>query len=112
MWYSRKIARVVGSTLPSETYALSGSIDLLSWIRLQWSWMNSPSNDWKQPEAALSKCAEAYAVVDCKSLYAFKRQPFLNAKNIVQCLKPSSLKIALRKESSLNGFMVQLNWLT
>jgi len=37
VWYSRKIARVVGSTLASETYALSGSIDLLSWIRLQWS---------------------------------------------------------------------------
>lgn len=66
VWYSRKIARVVGSTLASETYALSGSIDLLSWIRLQWSWMNCPSDNWKQPENALSKCAEAYAVVDCK----------------------------------------------
>ena len=69
VWYSRKIARVVGSTLASETYALSGSIDLLSWIRLQWSWMNHPSDDWKQPDTALSKCSEAYAVVDCKSLY-------------------------------------------
>ena len=69
VWYSRKIARVVGSTLASETYALSGSIVLLSWIRLQWSWMNCPNDEWKKPEVALSKCSEAHAVVDCKSLY-------------------------------------------
>ena len=69
IWYSRKIARVVGSTLASETYALSGSVDLLSWLRIQWSWFCQPSDLWKNPEACLAKCQEAFAIVDCKSLY-------------------------------------------
>jgi hypothetical protein len=69
MWYSRKIARVVGSTLASETYALSGSVDLLSWLRIHWTWICQPSSAWKDPETCLSQSPEAYAVVDCKSLY-------------------------------------------
>ena len=69
MWYSRKIARVVGSTLASETYALSGSVDLLSWLRIHWAWICQPSSAWKDPETCLSQSPEAYAVVDCKSLY-------------------------------------------
>ena len=68
-WYSRKIARVVSSTLASETYALSGSVDLLSWIRIHWSWLLQPREGWKDPERYLSNAPEAYAVVDCKSLY-------------------------------------------
>eukprot|EP00435_Cladocopium_sp_Y103_P063659 s40_g25.t1 len=69
LWYSRKIARVVGSTLASETYALSGAVDLLSWLRIHWDWICQPSSRWKEPETCLSKAPEAYAVVDCKSLY-------------------------------------------
>eukprot|EP00435_Cladocopium_sp_Y103_P054548 s1984_g17.t1 len=69
LWYSRKIARVVGSTLASETYALSGSVDLLSWLRVQWSWLCQPSDAWKNPDKCLSQCPEAFAIVDCKSLY-------------------------------------------
>jgi len=69
IWYSRKIARVVASTLASEAYALSGSVDLLSWLRVQWSWLCQPSHEWKNPEKCLADSPEAYAVVDCKSLY-------------------------------------------
>ena len=69
IWYSRKIARVVASTLASEAYALSGSVDLLTWVRIHWEWLINPSSSWQNPEACLSKCPEAYAVVDCKSLY-------------------------------------------
>ena len=69
IWYSRKIARVVASTLASEAYALSGSVDLLTWIRIHWNWLMNPSNAWQNPEVSLSKCPEAYSVVDCKSLY-------------------------------------------
>ena len=69
IWYSKKISRVVASTLASEAYALSGSVDLLTWVRLHWSWICSPHDRWKQPEQCLRQCPEAYAVVDCKSLY-------------------------------------------
>ena len=68
-WYSKKIARVVPSTLASEAYALSGALDVLSWLRLQWDWINSPSDRWKDPLNCLQQCPVAYAVVDCKSLY-------------------------------------------
>ena len=69
IWYSRKIARVVASTLASEAYALSGSVDLLTWVRVHWDWLTKPSSKWQHPEDCLAKCPEAYAVVDCKSLY-------------------------------------------
>ena len=69
LWYSKKIARVVGSTLASEAYALSGAVDLLSWLRIHWSWICSPSDNWKDPEACLRSCPVSYAVVDCKSLF-------------------------------------------
>jgi len=52
--------------------------------------MNSPSDDWKQPEAALSKCAEAYAVVDCKSLY-----DLIQKTTIPQCQKYRTMLEAL-----------------
>ena len=48
---------------------MSGSVDLLAWLRIQWSWMCQPSSLWKTPERCLAQCPEAYAVVDCKSLY-------------------------------------------
>ena len=68
-WYSKKIARVVPSTLASEAYALSGALDVLSWLRLQWDWLCCPSSRWKDPLKCLQQCPKAYAVVDCKSLY-------------------------------------------
>ena len=68
-WYSKKIARVVPSTLASEAYALSGALDVLSWLRLQWDWLCNPSHRWKDPLTCLQQCPKAYAVVDCRSLY-------------------------------------------
>ena len=43
LWFSKKTNRVVSSMLASETFALSGALDLLSWTRLHWSWMLDPS---------------------------------------------------------------------
>ena len=69
VWYSKKISRVVGSTLASEAYAMSGAVDLLSWVRIHWSWICNPHDQWKNPERCLQNSPEAYSVVDCKSLY-------------------------------------------
>ena len=69
VWYSKKISRVVASTLASEAYAMSGAVDLLSWVRIHWSWLCNPHERWKTPEVCLKECPEAYSVVDCKSLY-------------------------------------------
>lgn len=69
MWYSKKIDRVVASTLAAETYALSSAVDLLDWLRLSWAWLMNPGIPWQQPEKIWQAEPPSIAVVDCKSLY-------------------------------------------
>ena len=73
VWRFKRIARVVSSTLASETYALSGALDQLSWVRLHWQWMRDPTTAWNKPDETLTKITLAYAVVDCKSLYDLQK---------------------------------------
>ena len=89
-WFSKKINRVVGSTLASETFALSGALDILSWIRLHWSWMVKPDTPWKDPETTLAALPKAYAIVDCKSLY-----DLLQKTSIPQCSEHRTMLEAL-----------------
>ena len=89
-WYSKKIARVVSSTLASETYALSGALDLLSWTRIHWSWLLNPSISWQTPEDTLAQLPKAFAVVDCKSLY-----DLLQKTTIPQCSEYRTMLEAL-----------------
>ena len=44
-WGSKKIQKVVTSTLAAETMSLSSSLDQLSWIRLYWHWLYCPKWD-------------------------------------------------------------------
>lgn len=80
VWGSKKIQRVVVSTLAAETMSLNTTLDQLSWVRLFWSWLLKPSEDWKQPRTTLEKLPESIAVptvkpdediavTDCKSLF-------------------------------------------
>ena len=69
VWYSKKIDRVVASTLAAETYALSHAVDLLDWIRLSWAWLNDPTIKWQNPEKVWEKENKSIAAIDCKSLY-------------------------------------------
>ena len=82
-WGSKKIQKVVTSTLAAETMSLSSSLDMLSWVRLYWSWLYNPNSAWKNPvetlenlpkaiaTATLEKAhiPESLAATDCKSLY-------------------------------------------
>ena len=104
IWYSRKISRVVASTLASEAYALSGSVDLLSWLRIQWSWLCQPSSLWKTPERCLQQCPEAYAVVDCKSLY-----DLIQKTTVPQCQEyRTMLEALIIKDRIKEG--IQIKW--
>ena len=38
-WSSKKIARVVRSTLSAEAFSMSRSVDRLGWMRLLWGWL-------------------------------------------------------------------------
>ena len=68
-WSSRKIARVVRSTLSAEVVALCNSVDRMSWIRLFWEWMKDPSVDISQPDQVLKGSPQAALVTDCKSAF-------------------------------------------
>ena len=68
-WSSRKIARVVRSTLSAEVVSLCNSVDRMSWLRLFWEWMKDPSIDISQPDQVLKRSPQAALVTDCKSAY-------------------------------------------
>ena len=68
-WSSRKIPRVVRSTLSAEATALSGSLDRLSWLRILWAWLCNPSINWTDPAEVLRTCPVASIATDCKSVF-------------------------------------------
>lgn len=82
-WGSKKIQKVVTSTLAAETMSLSSSLDQLSWMRLYWHWLYCPNDEWKHPSETFQKLPKAItsvtlrtqelpdatSVVDCKSLF-------------------------------------------
>ena len=68
-WASKKIARVVRSTLSAEAVSLSATLDRLSWIRLFWEWIRNPAIDLTQPDKILASSPQAAVATDCKSVY-------------------------------------------
>jgi hypothetical protein len=80
IWGSKKIQKVVTSTLSAETISMASALDQLSWLRLYWKWLHDPATQWHRPEDALMKVepaitvatlpsADDIAVTDCKSLH-------------------------------------------
>ena len=68
-WNSKQIGRVVRSTLSAEAYAMSSSLDKLTWLRCLWGYILSPTFKWQYPESSLQACPKALLITDCKSLY-------------------------------------------
>ena len=68
-WSSKKIPRVVRSTLSAESVALGSTLDRLSWLRVFWEWMKNPGIDWSQPDVILRRAPHATVATDCKSVY-------------------------------------------
>ena len=68
-WSSRRIPRVVTSTLSAEAISLSSALDRLGYIRVIWEWLKNPAVDWSDPGKILRKAPRASAVTDCKSVY-------------------------------------------
>ena len=78
-WASKRIARVVRSSLGAEAAALSNSVDCLMWIRVLWAWMRNPSCNWHQPEQLLLEERTSALVTDCKG--PFKPSVFGTSDN-------------------------------
>ena len=68
-WHSKQISRVVRSTLSAEAYAMSSSLDKLTWIRCMWAIIKDGMFKWQTPETSLQAEPKALLITDCKSLY-------------------------------------------
>ena len=68
-WYSKKIPRVVRSTLGAEAAALSNSADRHLWLRVLWATLLNPDCNWKEPERPLAEENSGALVTDCKLAY-------------------------------------------
>lgn len=68
-WSSKKIARVVRSTLSAEAYSMSRSVDKLGWLRLLWGVLHVTDFCWRDPQKAFLQLPSATVVTDCKSLF-------------------------------------------
>ena len=68
-WSSKKIPRVVRSTLSAEAYAMSKAVDLLGWVRALWGVIHVPEFQWQKPESGFRQLRTAIIVTDCKSLF-------------------------------------------
>ena len=97
-WFSKKIDRVVASTLAAETYALSSSVDLTNWLRLSWEWIKNPNIPWQTPEKVWHETHPSIAVVDCKSLF-----DAITKNTTPQCQEHRTLIEALVIKSHLNS---------
>ena len=69
IWTSKKIPRVVRSTLSAEAYAMSKAVDMLGWMRALWGVVHVPKFCWQNPEEGFNKLRKAIVVTDCKSLF-------------------------------------------
>ena len=63
IWHSKKIQKVAVSTLSAEAMALAGAVDILSWVRLFWGWLQNVNIPWKQADETLLKLPEAFAAI-------------------------------------------------
>lgn len=68
-WVSKRLERVVRSTLSAEAAALCNSVDRLMWLRVFWAWMKDPDIEWSRPEKVLSQENQGALVTDCRSAY-------------------------------------------
>ena len=114
-WGTKKIQRVVTSTLSAETTALSTALDQLTWIRLYWAWIQNPSIKWQKPETiqdlpdAISiptvKLNETdLAITDCKSLYD------LTTRTAIPNCQEFRTQLQARAIKDLLAEGIQLHW--
>jgi len=93
-WSSKKIARVVRSTLSAEAFSMSRSVDKLGWMRLLWGVVIQDGFEWRDPPKSFKTLPRATIVTDCKSLFDL----------VTRCAMPSceeyrtTLEVLLIKE--------------
>ena len=104
-WVSKKIARVVRSTLSAEAFSMSNSVDRLGWMRLLWGTINIDNFAWREPKQGFQQLPMATIVTDCKSLY-----DLVSRTAIPSCEEfRTTLEVLLIRERSLEHS--QFRWI-
>ena len=63
IWHSKKIQKVAVSTLSAEAMSLAGAVDMLSWVRLYWGWLQNVNLPWKKADQTLLQLPPAFAAI-------------------------------------------------
>ena len=63
LWHSKKIQKVAVSTLSAEAMALAGTVDMLSWVRLYWAWINDVACPWRKADELLLRLPPAFSAL-------------------------------------------------
>lgn len=103
---SKKISRVVRSTLSAEAFSMSRSVDKIGWCRLLWGTFIIPEFQWRSPPVAIRQMHAAVIVTNCKSLFDLvSRRAMLSTLEVLlmkeRCMEhcffrwiPTSLQLA------------------
>ena len=109
---SKKISRVVRSTLSAEAFSMSRSVDKIGWCRLLWGTLIIPEFQWRSPPVAIRQMHAAVIVTNCKSLFDLaSRRAMLSCEEY-----RTTLEVLLMKKVALNivssgGFQLHCDWL-
>lgn len=63
VWHSKKIQKAAVSTVSAEAMSLAGSVDIPSWARLYWGWLNNVGLKWKHADETLLQLPPAFAAI-------------------------------------------------
>lgn len=63
VWHSKKIQKLVVSTLSAEAMSLAGAVDILSWVRLYWAWLRDGTCKWQMADETLMRLPPAFAAI-------------------------------------------------
>ena len=109
-WTSKKIARVVRSTLPAEAFSMSGSVDRLGWMRLLWGILKITNSCWRDPIQGFQSLPSATIVADCKKLYDLVSRTAMPSCEEFR----TTLEVLLIRERcqdvSSGGFQLHFRW--
>jgi len=52
-----------GSTLSAEAMSLAGAVDILSWVRLYWTWLRDGKCNWQLADETFMRLPPAFAAI-------------------------------------------------
>ena len=92
IWHSKKIQKVVVSTLSAEAMSLAGAVDSLTWLRLYWAWLRDGNCKWQLADETLLRLPPAFAAIPPTD-DSTDSQPPLSLQNVLSKLPEKTQSI-------------------